>query len=114
MIFQIIGADHSFLAYRVAFEVAILLNTRMLLSQILPMPRCNLRLRRRSTQSHNLTLLKYLAEPCASRTHRRRANPPPAGFEDDIGCPDGFGKFSTLLDSSAAYKFDDLIRFGRN
>jgi len=25
---------------------------------------------------------KSVAEACVSRTHRRRANPPPAGFED--------------------------------
>jgi hypothetical protein len=28
------------------------------------------------------------AEACASRTHRRRENPPPAGFEDHQECSD--------------------------
>jgi len=27
-----------------------------------------------------------VAEACASRTHRRRENPPPAGFEDHLEC----------------------------
>jgi hypothetical protein len=29
-----------------------------------------------------------LAEACASRTHRRRENPPAAGFEDHFECSD--------------------------
>jgi len=41
-------------------------------------------------QLENMTNLIWeeLAEACASRTHQRRGNPPPAGFEDHQECSD--------------------------
>jgi hypothetical protein len=41
------------------------------------------------TRGNRIVIDIALAEASGSRTHRRRGNPPPAGFEDHLVCSDG-------------------------